>query len=329
MYIHAILLFMLFAHSTLTHANLELSQQAFDEGNLHLAQSLLIEQPASSYKKPLLLAHIAMRRDDYKAARQQIEEALNLYPTVPELYFAHSQVVAKIAEQASIFSVARHIKSLKQSLIKAVELAPEHSDYRSALIKFYINAPSMFGGDKQEAKRHIEKLEKTDAFSALLTRLWLYARLDEQAKFTYELEQGVQQYPLEPALYHTLGALYYELDKPQLALSYLRQATEIKAQTKTQQKYKALSLVLIGTVSLQLEAHYDEGQKALEQYLNNMTPSHDMPDKSQVKFKLATIAIQQNNGEIARQWLQAVIRETPSNKLKREAKSALKKLTRS
>ncbi|RXE85891.1 hypothetical protein [Pseudoalteromonas sp. A757] len=313
--------------SALTNAtSLEQGQTEFDNGNYRLAQSILQETKSSDVRKPLMLARIALKSDQPDVALQHIENAIQSEPKNAELYFCHAEVVAVLAEKASIFKISGYIKKLKRSFLRAVELAPDNANYRSALIKFYLNAPAMFGGDEQEAIKHIKQLEKIDPFAAHLARLHLYAKLDDKAAFAHSLETVSKDFGTEPELYYTLGIVYQEQKELEPALHQLRKAARMEATTPEQKKAKYRSLVLIGTISQQLARHHNEGAAALRQYLEEATPSYDMPDKSQIKFQLATIAKAQNQVATAQQLLQEVIAEALSKALKKKAQSALGKL---
>ncbi|MCG7534340.1 hypothetical protein [Pseudoalteromonas sp. OOF1S-7] len=312
----------------LASASIEQGRAEFDKGNLRLAHTLLVQQQSADYQKPLLLARIALKSDQDEAALQHIENALTQYPDNPELYFAHVEVVAKIAEQASIFRVSGYIKKLKASFIRAVELAPDNTEYRSALIKFYINAPAMFGGDEQAALTHIRELEKIAPFEAFLTHLHLYGKSDEQNEFKRLIAIGQQSFAADPRFFYTLGQVYRELEQPEKALLQFRKAAAMKTTTTQQEKARYHALVLIGTLSQQLGKYQDEGEAALHQYLEEAAYHYDLPDKSQVKFRLAELAIDRSKTAMARQLLDEVITETLSKQLKKKASSALKKLAR-
>ncbi|TMP28398.1 hypothetical protein CWB99_11825 [Pseudoalteromonas rubra] len=312
--------------STTATASIEQGRAEFEKGNLRLAQSLLLQQQTSDYHKPLLLARIALKSDQDEVALQHIEDALAQHPNNPELYFAHVEVIAKMAEQASIFSVSGYIKKLKASFIKAVELAPDNTEYRTALIKFYINAPSMFGGDEQAALTHINELEKIAPFEAFLTRLHLLGKTGEQDEFARLIAIGQKRFAAEPRFFYTLGQVYHERDQSEEALNQFRKAAAMKTATTLQEKARNHSLVLIGVLSKQLGKHHDEGEAALRQYLDEASHHYDMPDKSQVKFRLAEIAIDRSKTAVAKQLLNEVITETLSERLKKKARSALKKL---
>ncbi|WP_194867034.1 tetratricopeptide repeat protein [Pseudoalteromonas sp. PPB1] len=318
----------LLVYCNITTASVELGQAEFDKGNLRLAKSILSQQQTSDYQKPLLLARIALRSDQDETALQHLEAAIEQHPNNPELYFAHAEVVAKIAEQASIFSVSGYIKKLKASFIKAVELAPDNREYRSTLIKFYINAPSMFGGDKQAALTHIQALEKVSPFDAFLTRLYLAAKSDKQEEFARLIKIGQQNFAADPRYFYTLGQIYLDQEESEMALNQFRSAANKQAKNLKQEKARYQSLVLIGTLSQQLKRNYDEGQNALQQYLNEAAHHYDLPDKNLVKFRLASIAMAQKKTTLAQRLLNEVITETLSDKLKKKARSALKKLAR-
>ncbi|QTL37491.1 tetratricopeptide repeat protein [Pseudoalteromonas viridis] len=313
---------------TTASASMERSLAAFEKGDLRLAHTLLNQQHTTDYQKPLLLARIALKKDQDEAALQHIEKALAQHPNNPELYFAHVEVVAKIAEQASIFSVSGYIKKLKASFIKAVELAPDNAEYRTALIKFYINAPALFGGDKQAALTHIKELEKTAPFEAFLTRLQLAGMSDENEEFAHLIAIGQQSFATDPRFFYTLGQVYRERDQNEQALIELRKAATLKTTHWQQEKARYQALVLIGLLSKELGKYHSEGEAALRQYLEEAAYYYDLPDKSQVKFRLAELAIDSSKTAMAKQLLNEVLTETLSSQLQKKARTVLKKLAR-
>ena len=199
------------------HASIEQGITAFENGNLALAKKIFSQESDTSYQKYLYLALISSENNMLDDAEEYINAAIELN--------------ANNAEAASVFSLLSYIKKVKKAFTAAVNLAPENIEYRSALIQFHINAPSMLGGEINEALKHAQDLKKLNALLGTSAELHVYGAMENKQKFDNVLNAALLDFDDEPELFYQLGLYYQKQENYNQALFYLRKASNMRAST--------------------------------------------------------------------------------------------------
>lgn len=271
------------------HASIEQGITAFENGNLPLAKSLLLQQNDKGSKKPLYLALIAVKDGELDEAEEYIEQAVELDAKNAEVQFTYAKIMAEQAQVSSIFSLTGYIKKVKKAFIAAVELAPESIEYRRALIQFHLNAPSMLGGDINEALQHAQALKRINALAGTSVLIQVHGKMGNTKKFDEELKMAMLDFVNEPELYYQLGLYYQESESFNEALIYFRKTANMATSTEKQQNAKYSAIFQLGRTSILSDSNFDEGKAAFTQYLNEAIISSSMPSTDWAKFRLANI----------------------------------------
>ena len=323
-------LILIYALSNPLHAstvNLEQTNADFKKGNLPLANNLLSQQNDNNDQKHLYLALNALDIGKLDDAEQHIEKAIELNAKDANVQFSYAEIMAKKAESAGIFSLSGYIKKVKKAFTAAVELAPTNSKYRRALIQFHINAPSILGGDIDEALKHSQELKEVDALSGTTALIHVYGKMGSDNKFNDELSNALQRFVDEPELYYQLGIYYQEQENFNEALTYFRQATNMATATDKQRDAKYSAFFQVGRTSLFSNSNFHEGEKAMTQYLNEAVISPSMPSKDWAKFRLANILEAQGQKSKAIMLYRSLGQESSDKDLQKQVKKRIKKLS--
>ncbi len=323
-------LILIYALSNPLHAstvNLEQTNADFKKGNLPLANNLLSQQNDNNDQKHLYLALIALDIGKLDDAEQHIEKAIELNAKDANVQFSYAEIMAKQAESAGIFSLSGYIKKVKKAFTAAVELAPTNSKYRRALIQFHINAPSILGGDIDEALKHSQELKEVDALSGTTALIHVYGKMGNDNKFDNESKTAKLSFANEPELFYQLGLYYQEQESFSEALTYFRNAANMAVATDKQRNAKYSAIFQIGRTSLMIKSNFDEGEKAMAQYLNEAVISSSMPSKDWAKFRLANIVEAQGKGSDAISIYKELAQRAVDKDLQKQAKKRIKKLS--
>ena len=274
---------------TPAYANIEQGIKAYDNGNLLLAEKIFSQESDTSAQKYLYLAQIAATNGKPDDAEDYINKAIELNPENAHLQFISADILAKQAESAGVFSIMGYIKKVKKAFTAAVELAPKNIEYRQMLIQFHINAPSLMGGDIEEALKHAKVLERLDVLSGTSALIQVYGQMENTEKFDEVLQVALINFADEPAFFFQLGVFYQHQEHYDEAAAYFRKAANMAISTDEQRQAKYNAIFQLGRTSILSDSNFDEGEKALIQYLNEAVVSADMPTKNWAKFRLANI----------------------------------------
>lgn len=120
------------------------------------------------------------RLDDANAL---LNFAIGVFPDSPELNYLAGLSQIRKARDGNVFVAKERATQGVALLQKAVRLNPEHYAARQALIDFYSIAPSAAGGNKEQAREMVSKLETENPVQAALalSRLLLNEKKPQEA----------------------------------------------------------------------------------------------------------------------------------------------------
>mgnify|MGYP003625837247 CR=1 FL=1 len=309
------------------HANIEQGIIAFDNGNLPLSQKIFSQENDTSYEKYLYLAKIASANGKPDDAEKYINEAIELSPQNASLRFISADILAKQAEAGNVFSVMGYIKKVKKAFTAAVELAPNNIEYRRVLIQFHINAPSLLGGDIDEALKHAKVLKKLDVLSGTSALIQVYGQMENTEKFNEVLQVALIEFADEPEFFFQLGIFYQQQEHYDAALTYFRNAANMASATDEQRQAKYSAIFQLGRTSILSDSNFSEGEKALTQYLNEAIISADMPTKNWAKFRLANIVEAKGEKSAAVKLYNELVGDAADKELQKQLVKRIKNLS--
>ena len=309
------------------YANIEQSISAFKKGNLHQAQQLLLQENDQNYEKHLYLARIALANDLLNDAKMYIENAISVNSEDAYSQFTYAEIMARFAEEASIFSVRGYIKKVKKGFEAAVTLAPANIQFRQALIRFHTNAPSILGGDIEKALQHGRELKAINALYGAGALIHVYGQMKDEVKFSQLLNTALKDFAIEPEIHYQVGLYYQNQEEYDKAISYFQAAANLNVTTEAQHQAKYQAVFQIGRTSILSDSKFDEGESALIKYMNEARISLSMPTRARVKFRLANIAEAKGEKEKARMLYLQVALEGSTQQLKNKANERIKALS--
>lgn len=169
-------------------------------------------------------AQEAVEQDDLNKAAELMEEALKLDPDNCEYHWIRGDLQGARAQKSSILTKIGKAKSCKEHWETAVRLCPDSIKYLESLMQYYLQAPGIAGGSKEEAFRLLQLIYARDSVRGFFSevRISINDKDFETAKEIYDRMLIAGQDTLSVLL--GLGNLYnYHLkDYGQARPYYLR-----------------------------------------------------------------------------------------------------------
>jgi len=241
-------------------ASLARGLELFRQGRRASAEPLLREGLAllPGHAEGLLaLARIYLGWDDYESALPPAQTAAKLAPDSCEAQLVLAQARGLKAREISRVRAMFMVGDIRAGFERAVALDPRHVEARLSLMEFYLQAPSIAGGDLARAREQAEAAVALDARAGLpglarvaaaqgrmdeaLAALERLAELDRGAariarallhagdkaareRVVAELQAVAAEDPADAADLTTASTLLRQFERPEQALALVEQA---------------------------------------------------------------------------------------------------------
>jgi len=273
------------------------------------------------------LAKISIKNGELDDAEDYIEAAVRLNPKDSETQFFYGKIMGLQAKASNIFRKMGYAKKLHKGFKAAVEISPNNIEYRRSLITFHLIAPSIIGGDKSEALKQAFAIEKLDGLAGSCALLQVYAQLEKYEELDSVFNDAVNRYPHEPELFYHRGLIFQKDEKYQDALTNFNKAAVMTTTSIKQHQAKYNALYQVGRTSILSKSHYDEGEKALIQYIAEVKLTPSMISMRWAQYRLANIWEAKGDEISAIKLYKEVIKEAMDSELKKKGKNRLKNLS--
>lgn len=271
-------------------------------------------------------------------AEDFIDEHVKRYPEHAQGHFYRGNIMAAQAGNSTIWALSYAGKALA-SFEQAVVLDPQHHQYRLALASFHFAAPSIAGGNLDEAWRQVEALKAIDPFHAMQLELTFWAADDDKTRYQALVVDALQRYPLDPRLLFRLGmsaqnAKDYSqsqqhfsacIDDDTIDSALANPQITVYPDTAEMMELARLNcLYQIGRTAVLSETDLETGITALQQYLQveNLHRSHAPHDWA--RLRLAALHLLAQQPDQARLLLAQV--KPSDDAMKKEHKALSRKL---
>ncbi len=284
----------------------------------------------------------ALMNTDLDDAEEASERFIRAYSNDYRAYHTHASVMGAQAS-SSIFSALGYAKKAKQSLEQAVEIAPDEIAVYQALMRFHLMAPSIAGGDIDEAKKlaqHIATLDDIEGQFAL-AKVYLEDDQEGEAKTLYAplLERDDTQIRarFELGNYYLTDEQFQASYDILLPLSAMQVPVVDKADNEQWDKYEeSMSRLLygkyrLGQVAVKSGQYTQEGIQALKRYLqeydDTIIDTQSLPTPSWAKLRLAELLLNANALSEAEDLIKQIGEDDDKNfsKILKQLKKELKK----
>ena len=329
----AFLLASLIAAIAPVRASSDAAQLAFQARDYSQATSLFekqLEQNENNVVAHLYLAKIAVNNEELDLAEEHILLAGELIEDKPakaldkntqaEVFHWLGSIMEMQAEKASIFSMSGYAKKSLKNYLKSVALLPEKLQYREGLINFYLGAPSLLGGDIEEAIKHAKvTFDQNPNFGYKMLVNSYEKNGDTQLVLaTYKL--AIEKYPLDAELLLMRGTYWKTERNYDKAVSDYRLAGKLLVSENDQKSAQLMSLYWIGRISGFNGDHLERGIDAYQQVIDFNEDLGDafIPSKEWTKFRMAKLMILNGQKKAATEIFVNLLNSTEREDLKKE-----------
>jgi tetratricopeptide (TPR) repeat protein len=308
--------------SSQAYADISKGDSALAAGNKTQAIAFYQSQESDILAK-IKLAQVYMGFD-LDEAEEWIELARKQDNQDPRMHFTRGSIMGQQAAN-SIFSALSYAGKSLDSFEQAVALEPSNIAYQLGLLSFYLQAPSIAGGDKDKAKQVAQTISALDPVEGLKANIMVYSALEDKAGLDRLLQEGLAQHSNDPWFLFNAGMIKQNNQEYGQAIGLLSQVPLDAENEEFQQRYFSAQYQ-IGKTAILAEDFYPVGLAALDNYIANATIGNGMPSIDWATFRKANI-VQAMGDKANASQLYKSIQADDDKQLQKALKKALKQLS--
>lgn len=308
--------------SSQAYADISKGDSALAAGNKTQAIAFYQSQESDILAK-IKLAQVYMGFD-LDEAEEWIELARKQDNQDPRMHFTRGSIMGQQAAN-SIFSALSYAGKSLDSFEQAVVLEPSNIAYQLGLLSFYLQAPSIAGGDKDKAKQVAQTISALDPVEGLKANIMVYSALEDKAGLDRLLQEGLAQHSNDPWFLFNAGMIKQNNQEYGQAIGLLSQVPLDAENEEFQQRYFSAQYQ-IGKTAILAEDFYPVGLAALDNYISNATIGNGMPSIDWATFRKANI-VQAMGDKANASQLYKSIQADDDKQLQKALKKALKQLS--
>jgi tetratricopeptide (TPR) repeat protein len=248
-------------------------------------------------------------------AVEWLEKAVELDDRVAAYHLNLGNAYGLQAMGANLLRQAILARRAKGQFDRAVELAPNDLDARWGLMRYYVLAPGLLGGDVGKALEQAAEIRKRNPFRGMNAHAVVYSQVKDYPALIAELERGVRQFPDSLGVYFGLATAYETAGRPAASFDLLESL--IRRRPNAMAAYYQLGRV--GAVTGQ---RLDRAEQAMSRYLR-FTPGPADPPLAFAHWRMGMIYERQGRREPAKAEYRSALALNPDNT---QARAALTRL---
>lgn len=274
---------------------IQLYEAQFDDDALNAFQKI------DSTTSLIYQAQIMMDRD-LDAAEDLIEKALEYEPENARVHFVYARVMAEQASNA-FFSALSYAKRSLKGFKKAVQLEPDNPQYQLGLMLFYLEAPSIAGGDLELSAKVLSKILSLDREKGALAKL-RYLRRELESEEKKAFVTVISEFPEYASLRYRFAQWQQYKEHYDDAFSTYEIAKE-----KLNEGEKQLQCEItyqVGKTAILAKTRVEQGIQAMEAYIQSCEIKRDMPNMDWARYRLANLLELSNQKDKAQKIYQSL-----------------------
>ncbi len=264
------------------------------------------------YRLGLVFLNRGFKDRDVNEAVDQLEKAVDLNPNNADYQFRYGAALAEKAQNAGVIKQAFLASKIKNAFKRSVELNPQNARSRIALAQFYLQAPSIMGGDDAEGWKQLDEAIKLDEFQGRSTKAYFLGRAKKNDEAENEHKMLIKSYSENWRVWKNYGYFCLNIDRCDDAVKYLQKYVVMRPDTADSYQSLAEALLKKGNIDLAMsnldkslsidkeyvpaiislgEAYQAKGQKkeAKETYQRAITTTQNEYFRKQAEEKLKEV----------------------------------------
>lgn len=316
----------------------------FSDGDYQYVINALDSQENKTPKQYNLLIS-ALMKQDLDDAEEVADAFVEQYSNDYRAYHMHASVMGAQASN-SIFSALGYAEKAKHSLEAAITVAPDSTEVYKALMQFHLVAPSIAGGDTDEARRLVDTIASLDSIEGEFARARFLLSQDQREEAVAIYKDLEQKQATQIRARFELGSLYMQeeaymkafdtysafMTTPLLAVEKRTDSTEWKAYSRDM-NHILNGMYRIGLLAVKSQKNTKAGINALQHYLRELEDTQidttDLPDKHWARLRLSELLMTDDQDADAQATL-SLIKETNDdrfNKILKKLKNKIRERT--
>lgn len=266
--------------------------------------SVTVREEPSNARAAELYGRALFEEGELPRAAESLERATALDPTSSSAVYWLGRAYGEQAIHGGVILRAKLAGRIRRAFERAVELDPDNSDARIALLEFYLRAPTFMGGSFDKARALADDMRRRDPFHAHLAK----ARLEEHRKrrdlADAEYEAAIRDFPgrNEP---------YFWIERSAIDRKDWPAAFEAMDRLLRASPENAVAHYEIGRVAAMTGRALERGEASLRRYLEH-SPRGTEPTRAEAHLRLAEIAERRGDRDAARRECRAALKSTPA-----------------
>jgi len=289
---------------TSVQANSDSAQLAFQARDYQQAKNLFekqLEKNKEDIVAHLFMAKIAVKNENLELAEEHINQAEELIENrklkfveikiQAEIFYWFGTIMEMQAEKASIFSMSGYAKKSLKGYLKAIELSSKNLEYRKGLINFYLEAPSLLGGDIDKAINHAQIAFEQNPNFGYKMLINCYEKSDDTQSMLTSYKRAIEQYPLDAELLFMRGTYWKNERNYDKAVADYQLALTLSETDRIQKSAQLMSLYWIGRISGFEGKNLKRGIDAYQQVIDKSETLSDTftPNIEWTQFRMAQL----------------------------------------
>ena len=243
------------------------------------------------------------------------ERATALAPNDPQAFLWLGNALGNRIGEVGMLSKMTMAPKLRDAFERAVKLDPSLVPARTALIEFYLQAPSAIGGGIDKARAQATAIAKYDRAQGLVSQARIAMHEKNWAVAIKHLEAARAEKPGDAPIRMQLILLYQEAKRWSDAYAALKA-------WGTQEPKSNAAQYQLGRLAALSGQYLAEGEAALRRYLT-MPRDKDDPKPQNAQYRLGQVLAHAGRKDEARAAFQAALKLDPKMKEAKDALAAL------
>lgn len=290
--IHAFLLMLCFPFmATANVPDLEQIDRALaDEQFKHVVELLTPQVKALSENADMLhrLARAHWSLEQFDEAQDYIDTVLELRQDHYEDYYLAGRIYSNRVLEVSIFKKLSYAKRIRKYFERCIELDPQSTKARLALMLFHINAPGIAGGSSDEAEALAQQLADIGAVPGLRAAVLLALADDDNAKAMELTSEILSLKNDDVSAQYLRGTFLVGEERYDEAMPILRHVGHQEIEDIDERRQQRGAWYQIGKAASESGQWLDEGRMILERYLT-LSSHRGLPSKAWAYYRLSLI----------------------------------------
>jgi tetratricopeptide (TPR) repeat protein len=223
--------------------SVESGKAELKDGNLAKAKAIFEQVLAvddgnaeAHYQLGLVLLQREFRNED--EAVDQMEQAVDLVPDNADYQYGYGAALGIKTQHAGVLKQAFLAPKVKKAFLRAVELNPKHVQARIGLAQYFLQAPSIMGGDSERGWKEIDTVIRLDEFRGRIVRSRMLEREKKITEAEVELRTLADRLPENWRVWDVLSSFYLRNSQNDRAITAAQRFVQMRPDTA--ESYKTL-----------------------------------------------------------------------------------------